>query len=158
MDAADGETRTQRIRNELSMGRSGGMSIEEVDELMGDLMTPLGDGARDGGLDAARVVPQTRSRTSQGTSATVPLPPKSNKLLSYDGKTPFRDYLKTFERVSEINNWNLQQKCDTLVTNLTGAAQQVYTDAPEEVGRRRDCKCSPLPVPIEKNDVMKKVS
>ena len=78
--------------------------------------------------------PISRSRSSQGTMSTNPQPPRSNKVALYDGTTPLRDYLKTFERVADINNWSEAQKCDALATHLAGAAQQVYTDAPENVG------------------------
>ena len=77
----------------------------------------------------------SRARQGQGTVTAAQPAWKHHKLALYDGSTPLRDYLKTFERVAEVNAWTPAQKCDALVTHLSGSAQQVYTDAPDHVGR-----------------------
>ena len=127
---AEAEKDRQRQQEELK---------NSINQLRGD--TTLNQPSFIGSMAASRgasqvnvALPASRSRSSQGTAATVPLPPKNNKVLLYDGSTPLRDYLKTFERIAVINNWSEAQKCDALATHLTGPAQQVYTDAPEEVG------------------------
>ena len=77
------------------------------------------------------------ARSGQAAFAPAAMPQwwRQHKLAYYDGSTPLQDYLKIFERVAEVSAWTDVQKCDALVTHLTDSAQQVYTDAPDHVGR-----------------------
>ena len=50
----------------------------------------------------------------------------------YDGKTPWKPYLKHFEMCAAINGWDDKAKCQYLAVLLTGSAQQTLSSLQAE--------------------------
>ena len=57
------------------------------------------------------------------------------KPSTYNGSTPWEDYLAQFELVAEINKWSIASKATYLAVSLTGPAQAVLGDLAAEARR-----------------------
>lgn len=74
--------------------------------------------------------PPTAFQDPFGTSRTLRAPTPT-----FDGSTPWRDYLVQFELIAELNCWDERSKALQLAASLRGPAQAVLADL--EAGRRR---------------------
>ncbi|PIK56223.1 hypothetical protein BSL78_06861 [Apostichopus japonicus] len=71
---------------------------------------------------------QFRYPQSSGARVTANTP-------TYDGSTPWKDFLVQFEVVSELHGWSPLSMALNLAANLRGPAQALLADLPEEYRR-----------------------